>query len=81
MARGGDVYRLFEERPVERVGLVEHGQHLERPAHQEGLDGDLGPGYEGLHQEGLEGPDYGPDPCGGRLDLDLVIGPDHSLAP
>ena len=39
--RGRDVNRLLEEGAVERVGLIEDGQHLELATKQESLDRDL----------------------------------------
>ena len=66
LAGRGDIDRLFEERAVERVGLVEDRQHLEDPAHQEGLDRDFGAGDEALDQDRLAGPDDGPNPLRGR---------------
>ena len=81
LARRGDVDRLLEERAVERVGLVEDGQHLEGPGHQEGLDGDFGAGDEALDQHRFQRPGNGMDAVDGRPGLDVVIDPDDPWLP
>ena len=48
--RGGHVDRLLEERPVERVGLVEQGEHRQRAVDQEPLQRHLAAGDEPLDQ-------------------------------
>ena len=46
--RRGDVEGLFEERAVERIGLVEHRQHVQRAVHQDALERDLESRHESL---------------------------------
>ena len=53
MARRRDVDRLFEVRAIEGVGLVEHGQHVESAAAEQGLHRHFRSGHEGLDQERL----------------------------
>ena len=49
---GRDVDGLLEERPVERIRLVEEGQDVERAADQQPFEGDLASGHERLDEQG-----------------------------
>ena len=89
-ARRGHVDRLLEERPLERIGLVEEGQGSQLAAREEPLEGDLGavhvvldedfigrgPALEdiGRRQDRLDAAPCGSEPLG-------VVGADHSPAP
>ena len=50
-ARRRDVDRFFEKGAVERVGLVEEGEHVESTRHEQSLERHFRPGDEVLHQE------------------------------
>ena len=81
LARRRDVDGLLEIGPVHRVGLVEHGQHLEIAPLEQAFDRHLGTGYVALDEEGLRAvPDDGPDPGLGRLGLGGIVDPDDPLA-
>ena len=79
------VQRLLEVRPLERVGLIEHRQHLQTAPAQQPLDRHLRAGQVALQQQRRPGrlPSGGqnaPDALGGRARLLGVIRPDHPAA-
>ena len=77
-ARRRDVDRLLEVRTLERVGLVEHREHLERAVAQQPLERDLD-ARDVLLDDHRAVPEAG-DPGPGGVELLRGVAADHALA-
>src|SRR3989442_5400670 len=82
MARWSGVDRLLEKRSVERIGLVEQGEHAEPSADQQSFQGHFVARDELLYQVLLRvtGLQNGPEATHRRNERLLIVGADDATA-